>query len=460
MTRSAFQQAMCCGLGRCVLALQKLDDPTSLYDTVLWGCLHNIAYDAQSEGTRAYYMWSLVQCFGDITPFAEAVAEKFRTCRSNGEWAFTYYSELLGYFAQDGSQLAQEALQDRYRKLYDRLKKLRCPPSVFPERDDFEQLCMVRIQEGPDRYLVIAEDIGRLMLENPLYGDDCFEQLDAQAEHLFGRRRITALLKRTAGENPAIAAYWMAHRRSDEKCKTAKTTRMAEAADAIRNPCFLESMSALDLLMVRTYIETGGEEATVSYAAAALATEGNRRAEMLHNWRIASRGAPWPLSVETLFKVAMDGDERSRIEATAIFENTPCRAVREEALRLIEKTETKGKGAALLCQNYQPNDQRMLTAVVRSLPVSCADDRWHTVYISVLRLFQRKGQKGLPKELLMWIYGHSLCSCCRKAALWEMGRRRMLTRAILEECRYDSNESIRLYAERRIDSQKKDVETI
>lgn len=35
----------------------------------------------------------------------------------------------------------------------------------------------------------------------------------------------------------------------------------------------------------------------------------------------------------------------------------------------------------------------------------------------------------------------------------------MLTRAILEECRYDSSEEIRLDAKRRTDAKKKGVET-
>ncbi len=48
------------------------------------------------------------------------------------------------------------------------------------------------------------------------------------------------------------------------------------------------------------------------------------------------------------------------------------------------------------------------------------------------------------------MYRNSLCSYCRERVVIEMGRRRMLTRALLEEMQYDCNEDIRSYAERKL----------
>lgn len=42
---------------------------------------------------------------------------------------------------------------------------------------------------------------------------------------------------------------------------------------------------------------------------------------------------------------------------------------------------------------------------------------------------------------------YPICSLCREHVVREMGRRRMLTRELLEEMRYDCNGEIRTYAE-------------
>lgn len=48
------------------------------------------------------------------------------------------------------------------------------------------------------------------------------------------------------------------------------------------------------------------------------------------------------------------------------------------------------------------------------------------------------------------MYRNTLCSFCRKYVVWEIGRRRMLTRELLEEMKYDCNGEIRAYAGRKL----------
>ena len=93
----------------------------------------------------------------------------------------------------------------------------------------------------------------------------------------------------------------------------------------------------------------------------------------------------------------------------------------------------------------------MLVRLVKSIPVTY-DDRedWHGVYSTVLDLLKTKGIKAAPKELLPYIYEHTLCSMCREYIVREMGRRHMVTEELLRECLYDSNYEIRSYARKRI----------
>ena len=57
-----------------------------------------------------------------------------------------------------------------------------------------------------------------------------------------------------------------------------------------------------------------------------------------------------------------------------------------------------------------------------------------------MELFCELG-KGKPNELLGYKYRSILCSFCREYVVKEMGRRRMLTRELLEEMQYDCNDS-------------------
>ena len=70
MNKKEFKNAMLCGLGRCVLACRK--DPERYRSEVLWGCTHQLAYDAQCEGTHAWFLHELVSCYPDKAPFRDA----------------------------------------------------------------------------------------------------------------------------------------------------------------------------------------------------------------------------------------------------------------------------------------------------------------------------------------------------------------------------------------------------
>ncbi len=64
---------MLLGLGRYVRAVHQ--DPEKYRDIVLWACKRNIAYDAQCEGTRSWYVYTMASGNPDKTLFINAAAE-------------------------------------------------------------------------------------------------------------------------------------------------------------------------------------------------------------------------------------------------------------------------------------------------------------------------------------------------------------------------------------------------
>ena len=90
MTRNEFKAAMLRGLGRCVVAVQK--EPEKYRDLVLWACKRGFAYDAQMEGTRSWYTYTMASAYRDKETFIHAAAEALQRYRPNGSWDLLHLS--------------------------------------------------------------------------------------------------------------------------------------------------------------------------------------------------------------------------------------------------------------------------------------------------------------------------------------------------------------------------------
>ncbi len=168
---------------------------------------------------------------------------------------------------------------------------------------------------------------------------------------------------------------------------------------------------------------------------------------------IFGSGCPFPLSPEPLIQDAGTGDEILKEAAFYALDHVRHEKVRQFALELAAGEECVTEAVSLLTNHYQKEDREVLVRLVKSIPVTYDDKKdWHGAYSSVLDLLEAKGVKDAPKELLPYLYEHTLCSFCREYIVKEMGRRHMMTEELLQECRYDSNDKIRNYAQKRLKS--------
>ena len=115
----------------------------------------------------------------------------------------------------------------------------------------------------------------------------------------------------------------------------------------------------------------------------------------------------------------------------------------------------RGSRLPALLQNYQEQDAALLVERVLAVPVTL-DDRqdWHEIHSQVLQM-DDCGKKA-PAELLRHIYETSYCSYCRGDAVEQLGKRKLLTDAMLDECLLDSNDEIRAYAGRILRKRKRE----
>ncbi|MCI8557879.1 MAG: hypothetical protein HFI19_08955 [Lachnospiraceae bacterium] len=429
MTKRQFKENLLRGRGCCMQALQ--EDRENYREVILWACSHSLAFDPQCEGSRAWYLYQFICCFPDKETFLTAAIDSFRHTRSNGNWKFLYLAELLNQFSLDGFSAAQQALWHKYEMLYAQLMKKKLSPGQhFPQRDDFEMLCII-LAENKTAFIKIAEDIGRLYEKKSLYHAYDFLWLyDSR-----GRYYLTALV-REAMKSRYLEKYLIISQEYEKVTENRKECRP----------------QALPLTGVRLSLRLqriNDPEALLPYAEAYLGqSEPKARAEAL----TAFCRCPYPKDPLPIIKDAKSQYKSLNDAAWEALSN-----IRHPLVRKFALEELKGNpNAALpvLIKNYQEQDARLLEGHIQAIPVNFRDTTgWHGIHLYILSM--KDDRQKAPASLLSHIYETTYCSCCREYTLYQMGKRRLLTNKLLQECLFDSNEEIRKYAKRILKRREK-----
>lgn len=430
MTKKEFKAALRKGLGRCVAAVER--DPEKYRDIVLWACRQNIAYDAQSEGTRAWLVYTLANRYEDVMPFVAASAEAMRRCRSDGGWDMSHLSELLIRFSLDGYSLAAGALNDKYQELLASLmgRKRRKHP-VFHELEDLERLC-VEIAVDSESCLRIAADLGRLYREKNYMDEWDFAWFFAHIG-----KRYDRLLANQAERSEDVAAFLSWKRAFEEAEQNLK-----------RSPAPPKSGRALEIWKARR----ADKDTLAQYAADYRAeTEPEKRAQALRvfRWRVYPDD-PGPIIADT-----GSGCEALSDTAWRVLRDIRHPAVRSFSLANAEDGLCSDRNITLLARNYEHRDRELLERQVHRLINTGDADALHAAYLGILAVFDDKSGLPRPRHLLPVIYETNPCSFCRESTLRFMGKHRMLTMDILNECLYDCSDHIRRYGAQCLKRRKK-----
>lgn len=429
MTKKEFKAAMLQGLGRCVPAVRQT--PETYRDIVLWACKGNIAYDAQSEGTRSWYVYTLAKAYPDPEAFIREAAEALKRYRPRGGWDLLHLSELLMFFANDGYEAARQAVEEKYREILSgMLARKRRPDRVFHELSDLEQLGLV-LAEDKASFLRIAGDFGRLYREKGylLDGDFCWFFSDKG-----GRYRKT--MERAARKDADIACF-LSREQADVDARNAHwEQRKAIPTEELRG------------IRLSRWLATQADRETLERYAQAYRdqTDPALRAEALE----AFAWCPYPADPRPILEDTRSDGEKLRRTAWKALENLRHPAVRAFAMENVEMGLRTPENYGLLVTNYVPEDAQLLESLLREKIAAGDRDAVHAAGMDIYRAFRKDSGIPHPKHLLPLLYEHNPCSFCRESALMYMARHRMLTKEILEECRYDSSFDIRCYAAKRL----------
>lgn len=426
MTRKQFREALRRGQGRCIQAVRK--DPDRYVREVLWSCGRMLSFDPQCEGTRAEYVYRLACCYPDRTPFLERALNAWEHKPPGDLWLTRFILGFLSLFSADGDERATRALWSRYeRQLACLLAKKRRSPSFARTLEDFAQLCLI-LAQNKNHFLRIAEDIGRL------YQDDatCFQWLYESRS-----KRYLAALEKGSRTSERLAVYLRVSRQCEREDETRSAERESEPKKGVS---LSRALKKADKATVRRYAE--------SYLAQ---TDPEARAEALSAFFVC----PWPGDPLPLVEDARSGNTALSQAAWRAPEQVRHPMVRQLALERFPHDAT----AALpeFIRNYRDEDAPLLESLVKRAAADRPDpNEIHCLHLDVLNM-ELDGLKA-PPSLLAHIYETTRCSLCREFALKQMGRQRLLTDAILQECSLDCNPETRSYAKRCLKRRSKKQE--
>ncbi len=463
MTKRAFKYDMQRGLGSCVVALKNMEDAQkeAFQSIVLWGCSRELAFDAQCEGCRSIYLYDLITEFSDVTPFIDMIERRlFHSMHSSG-WEFHHDCEILAYFVSDRVRRAWKVLMACYHALFQSLLET-CEPDQhgrFAERDNFQSLCLTLVnlcfadqKQRVAFFQKIVKDLCVLSEENPLFSVGYFDWFQCVSEDSLGKKTMYKLLYRADAEEyikkyvRLMEEYQREREAAREKRRRAEPKTAEELYKLIQNGEKIDKMWTLFLM--RRWLKENKEQ-EIWRLAAYYREEKDLEIRFQLLRLLAKEECAHILDLDCLFQDSESAYTKLSECAFQALAQRKDTSVREYALKLLHQEIHIDYAVSMLAKNYDACDRNIFVKAARQIPITYRKREWHGAFLAIIRLLEAPG-RGKPSELLLYMYRNMLCSFCREYVVREMGRRRMLTRALLEEMQYDCNDDIRSYAERKL----------
>lgn len=445
MTKSKFKEAMQRGLGRCLIELRRGDNPEKYRYVILWGCLHNLSFDTQCEGTRARYIYELATAFEDEEYFVTPTIETFLKLKNTFGWDFAHFCDLLCCFAENNNLAARDALYKKYRDLYAKLLKKKSSKNGFDHvRDNFEYICCALTSlDGMDAFIKISADIGMLFEKNRKYDGSDFSWFYSNSEDKFTTKNIYKTLEKRKNSNLGIKSFI-----NNKEFALQEFNRSGElnvlTADEIYKQCRTNG-KVLPKDRVRFSRHAAHEEKTNLAKLILIEEDQNIKAELL----TVFRSIGFPLDPTEIIRYATSENPDLSQIAYEVLGNSKSESVLDFGTALLKSKQHIDDAICMLITNYSLKIKTLLLSTLNNIEINYFDkNNWHGIVLHIIGAFGDRKVKGLPKELLLFVYERSLCSCCRESAVRYLAEHRWLTDQLINECVYDSYSDIRNYINR------------
>lgn len=456
--RELFRHYMLAGHGRAFTLLPGNEE--QFRDIVLYGCLHDISYDMQCEGSRGMFVYNLALQYDDCGFFLNKAIETFLTDEINDDWhTFKHLSDLIDLFACDRHDVsAKNAIEEKYAHLYALMMTKRSSLEMMRTTESYEYLAITMIQNHDfDRTLEILRDMGAYFIRRRRTKPE-----DLKWQFLWFWHKLNA----EYGED-FIAAQLAEESRSSKEIRRFQSVMYCEAQEddddeqpespekpQAPQPTAEEIIALMHDPKAKAYqyrfaYRRAAEHEKIRFANAAVnEADLNKKAKMLRVFTTQENA--FPLDADILIKYTKTKNKMLRHAALKALIYTKAERVHDFALEIFREEHSDDSCYALeiLLNDYREEDKECILERLDGFPVDQTNaSGWHDIILTILNAENRS---QLPDELFSFIYLQSRCACCREDAFREMQKRNQLTEIILSECLWDSNADIRAEAEKRL----------
>ncbi|MBQ8827431.1 MAG: hypothetical protein IJ007_10095 [Oscillospiraceae bacterium] len=435
-----FRQLMHCGHGRCFNMIKGNEE--KLKETVLYGCLNDLSFDIQCEGSRGCYMYNLALQFADSGYFLKAAAEKFLADEVNTDWnSIHHLADFISCFASDGSAYAEDVLEQKYAELFKLIMSTRAGSvrhSRLLESYEYVSIIVMQLNERP-RMIEILNDMGAYFIRRRRaedddlkwqlawfytnvkteYGVDILNELKDDTLQIRRFKRVMEVDRKLSEVNRESL------RTADEIIEKIQDGRL-KGGERFRFG--VKAPEDEKIKLARNVINESDPE---------------KKADLL--FMFDSNRNLFPLEHTYLTEYAQSGNEHLREAALDAMTHLKSDIVHDFAMELFER-EKSVSSVMMLIVNYRPDDKKILLDFLESLEIDREDKiGWHGIVQTIID----EAGNDIPDEMLMFVYEKSMCSCCREYVLEPMKKRGLITDMIISECLWDCNEYIREFSEKQ-----------
>lgn len=435
-----FRQYMLAGHGRAFSLLKGNEE--QLRATVLYGCLHDISYDLQCEGSRGIYMYNLALQYEEPAYFLHHAITEFMHEKINTDWHIvSHLCDFIGAFAEDGDKAADAAILQKYAQLYTQLMSMRMSRKAMRVLECYEYLAICMLQQGDtERAVQVCRDVGAYFLRR--------RRTDAQELlwlfHSFSYylkdgpdgKQLMELLTEKSRTSKELRRFLMIMQTKKEKPERPPAT--IPTAEELICPAGEEMPDRQKLRRFRLSEETE----KIKLAEKLLCEpDPEKKANLLYSFQ--SRYNPFPLSPEPLIQYAQSENETLREAAREALCYVRAECVHTYARQLIQEDRSVQALEMLLC-NFRNEDETLLLDSISDIEIDRKNrSGWHDLVLAILNA---EPEEGIPDALFWFIYEKSLCACCRAQAFKQLQERGLLTEVIRSEAMMDCEEDIRAAA--------------
>ena len=438
MKSRQFRQYLKRGHGRCFAVLKSAADVEKYRKDILWGCLNGFAFDPQCEGSRAAYLYRLVCLFPDRESFVPAITEKYLSLNTRKSWEHLHFSELLSYFAEDGSELAEKALRKKYNDLYKKMIAKKRFGLVDFDRKCLEYLAIIFGLRNITSWIDVASDLGKLAIAN----NHCrnhfgFDWFLLYSRDKYTEKRLLNLLEKKKSTSESLSVFYDLYVSEINAEKERNETRKSEKSIVPSVEKLVEESQngkIKQIDAIRFEMQSDVDEKIRLAKEIEKENDPEKKADLL----TVFFSTDYPGSKSKLIEYTESANANLRKNAIEVFVSSKGSEIVSHALALLKQKTNRYAALCALIVNYKNKYKSLILDELKTGKLS--DDELHDIVIAINSA--EDNEVNLPREFFEFAYDQSPCACCREFIVYYMSKHGWLNDEIINECVYDCNNEI------------------